>query len=114
METAVFRGEVTKVASSLAEAGAEMVEGVATALGKITEDREVVTGDNPMAADALAGGRVHVDAQTALDLAHVGLPAGSASEVTGGAPRRSASRCRSAISSSAIDAALSLSPRERP
>ena len=53
METAVFRGEVTKVAGSLTEAGAEMVEGVATAMGKITEDREVVTGDNPMAADSL-------------------------------------------------------------
>jgi len=53
METAVFRGEVTKVASSLTEAGAEMVEGVSTALGKITEDREVVTGDNPVAADSL-------------------------------------------------------------
>ncbi|KAK4445280.1 ThiJ/PfpI family protein [Podospora aff. communis PSN243] len=53
METAVFRGEVTKVASSLTEAGAEMVEGIATAMGKITEDREVVTGDNPMAADSL-------------------------------------------------------------
>ncbi|KAK1759106.1 ThiJ/PfpI family protein [Echria macrotheca] len=53
METAVFRGEVTKVETSLAEAGAEMVEGVATAMGKITEDREVVTGDNPMAADSL-------------------------------------------------------------
>ncbi|KAK5656098.1 hypothetical protein OQA88_5237 [Cercophora sp. LCS_1] len=53
METVVFRGEVTKVASSLTEAGAEMVEGIATAMGKITEDREVVTGDNPMAANSL-------------------------------------------------------------
>ncbi|KAK3315728.1 ThiJ/PfpI family protein [Apodospora peruviana] len=53
METAVFRGEVTKVASALTEAGAEMVEGIATALGKITEDREVVTADNPMGADSL-------------------------------------------------------------
>ena len=53
METAVFRGEVTKVASSLTAEGAEMVEGVATAMGRITEDREVVTGDNPMAADSL-------------------------------------------------------------
>lgn len=53
MEKVVFRGEVTKVASSLQEAGAEMVEGVATALGKITVDRELVTADNPMGADAL-------------------------------------------------------------
>jgi putative intracellular protease/amidase len=53
METAVFRGEVTKVESSLRKEGAEMVEGVSTAMGKITVDRELVTGDNPMAADAL-------------------------------------------------------------
>jgi len=53
METAVFRGEVPKVESSLREEGAEMVEGVSTAMGKITVDRELVTGDNPMAADAL-------------------------------------------------------------
>ena len=53
METVVFRGKVTKVAGSLTEAGAEMVEGVGTAMGRITEDREVVTGDNPMAAEAL-------------------------------------------------------------
>lgn len=53
METAVFRGEVEKVASALSEEGAEMVEGVSTAMGSITVDREVVSGDNPMAADAL-------------------------------------------------------------
>jgi len=53
METVVFRGELEKVESALAKEGAEMVEGVGTAMGKITEDREVVTGDNPMAADAL-------------------------------------------------------------
>jgi putative intracellular protease/amidase len=53
METAVFRGEVTKVESSLREEGAEMVEGISTAIGKITEDRELVTADNPMGADAL-------------------------------------------------------------
>jgi putative intracellular protease/amidase len=53
METAVFRGEVTKVESSLREEGAEMVEGISTAMGSITVDKEVVTGDNPMAADAL-------------------------------------------------------------
>ncbi|KAM7210494.1 ThiJ/PfpI family protein [Rhypophila decipiens] len=53
METAVFGGEVKKVEASLREEGAEMVEGVKTALGWITEDREVVTGDNPMSADSL-------------------------------------------------------------
>ncbi|KAK1826330.1 hypothetical protein QBC39DRAFT_364728 [Podospora conica] len=53
METVVFRGEVDKVAAALAAEGAEMVEGVGTAMGRITEDREVVTGDNPMAAEAL-------------------------------------------------------------
>lgn len=53
METAVFRGEVTKVESSLREEGAEMVEGVSTAMGKITVDRELVTADNPMGADEL-------------------------------------------------------------
>ncbi|KAF2279716.1 ThiJ/PfpI family protein [Westerdykella ornata] len=53
METVVFRGEVTKVASSLQEAGAEMVEGLGTALGQVTVDRELVTADNPVGADAL-------------------------------------------------------------
>jgi len=53
METAVLRGEVEKVESSLRQEGAEMVEGVSTALGSITVDREVVSGANPMAADAL-------------------------------------------------------------
>jgi putative intracellular protease/amidase len=53
METAVFRGEVEKVESTLREAGAEMVEGVGTAMGKITVDRELVTADNPMGADSL-------------------------------------------------------------
>ncbi|KAF2249895.1 ThiJ/PfpI family protein [Trematosphaeria pertusa] len=53
METAAFRGEVTKVESALREEGAEMVEGVSTAIGNITVDREVVSGANPMAADTL-------------------------------------------------------------
>ncbi|KAK0745995.1 class I glutamine amidotransferase-like protein [Schizothecium vesticola] len=53
MERVVFGGEVEKVESALAKEGAEMVEGVGTAMGRITEDREVVTGDNPMAAEAL-------------------------------------------------------------
>jgi len=52
METVVLRGEVTKVESSLREEGAEMVEGVSTAVGYITVDREVVSGANPMAANA--------------------------------------------------------------
>ena len=39
METAVFRGEVDKVESALREEGAEMVEGVGTALGSITVDK---------------------------------------------------------------------------
>lgn len=53
METVVFRGEVDKVESALREEGAEMVEGVGTALGSITVDREVVSAANPMGADAL-------------------------------------------------------------
>ncbi|KAF2744807.1 ThiJ/PfpI family protein [Sporormia fimetaria CBS 119925] len=53
METVVFRGEVPKVESALKEEGAEMVEGVSTAMGSITVDRELVTADNPMGADAL-------------------------------------------------------------
>jgi putative intracellular protease/amidase len=53
METAVLRGEVEKVQSALQGEGAEMVVGVGTALGNITADREVVSGANPMAADAL-------------------------------------------------------------
>lgn len=53
METVAFRGEVDKVESALREEGAEMVEGVGTALGSITVDREVVSAANPMGADAL-------------------------------------------------------------
>ncbi|RYO75863.1 hypothetical protein DL763_010968 [Monosporascus cannonballus] len=52
MET-VLRGEIDKVESSLRESGAEMVEGLGEKAGAITVDREVVTGGNPMAADAL-------------------------------------------------------------
>lgn len=55
METVVFRGEVEKVESKLREEGAEMVEGISTALGWITEDREVVSAANPMGANALGG-----------------------------------------------------------
>ena len=54
METAVFRGEVDKVESKLRENGAEMQEGVSQSLlGTITVDRELITGDNPMSANAI-------------------------------------------------------------
>ncbi|KAF2139250.1 uncharacterized protein K452DRAFT_289804 [Aplosporella prunicola CBS 121167] len=52
MET-IFRGEVEKVESVLRENGAEMIEGPGEKIGNITIDREVVSGGNPMAADAL-------------------------------------------------------------
>jgi putative intracellular protease/amidase len=52
MET-IFRGEITKVEGTLREEGADMQEGVAKSLGSITVDREVVTGDNPMSANAI-------------------------------------------------------------
>jgi len=47
-------GEIKKVESSLRDAGAIMIEGAAEKFGSITEDREVVSGGNPMAADSLA------------------------------------------------------------
>lgn len=52
MET-MWGGEVPKVESTLREAGAEMVEGVGEKFGRITVDRELVSGGNPMAANAL-------------------------------------------------------------
>jgi putative intracellular protease/amidase len=52
MET-VFRGEIDKVEGTLRQEGADMQEGVAKSMGSITVDRELVTGDNPMAANAL-------------------------------------------------------------
>jgi putative intracellular protease/amidase len=52
MET-MLRGEIDKVEATLRDHGADMQQGVAKSLGSITVDREVVTGDNPMAADAL-------------------------------------------------------------
>lgn len=52
MET-LFWGEITKVESALRNEGAEMVEGFGEKIGQITVDREVVSGTNPMAADAL-------------------------------------------------------------
>lgn len=52
MET-MFGGEVKKVESSLRNEGAEMVEGPREKVGNITVDRELVTGGNPLAANAL-------------------------------------------------------------
>ncbi|KAK4237341.1 ThiJ/PfpI family protein [Achaetomium macrosporum] len=52
MET-LLRGEIEKVESRLREAGADMQEGAGEKIGQITVDREVVSGGNPMAADAL-------------------------------------------------------------
>jgi putative intracellular protease/amidase len=52
MET-MLRGEIDLVESTLRDNGAEMQEGVTKSMGSITVDREVVTGDNPMAANAL-------------------------------------------------------------
>ncbi|KAH7406568.1 ThiJ/PfpI family protein [Phaeosphaeria sp. MPI-PUGE-AT-0046c] len=49
----VFRGEITKVEGTLREEGADMQEGVAKSMGYITVDRELITGDNPMAANAI-------------------------------------------------------------
>ncbi|OXC67079.1 hypothetical protein AYX13_04352 [Cryptococcus neoformans] len=53
MET-LWGGEVPKVESTLREAGAEMVEGLGEKIGRITVDRELVSGGNPLAANALA------------------------------------------------------------
>jgi putative intracellular protease/amidase len=52
MET-ILRGEIDKVEGTLRENGADMQEGVAKSMGSITVDREVITGDNPMAANAI-------------------------------------------------------------
>jgi putative intracellular protease/amidase len=52
MET-LFWGEIEKVESALKKEGAEMVTGLSTMAGSITVDREVVSGGNPMAANAL-------------------------------------------------------------
>ncbi len=49
----IFRGEVDKVEGTLREAGADMQEGIAKSLGYITVDRELVTGDNPLAANGI-------------------------------------------------------------
>ncbi|KAJ5656213.1 class I glutamine amidotransferase-like protein [Penicillium longicatenatum] len=52
MET-LFGGEIEKVESSLKKEGAVMVEGAPEKLGGTTLDRELVTGGNPLAANAL-------------------------------------------------------------
>lgn len=52
MET-MLGGEIKKVESSLRDAGADMQEGIGEKFGSITVDREVVSGGNPMAANAL-------------------------------------------------------------
>ncbi|KAH9930894.1 class I glutamine amidotransferase-like protein [Fomitopsis serialis] len=46
-------GEIPKVESTLASEGAQMISTAGKKLGGITIDREVVSGANPMAADAL-------------------------------------------------------------
>jgi putative intracellular protease/amidase len=48
-----FRGEIDKVEGTLREEGADMQEGIAKSLGSITVDRELITGDNPMSANAI-------------------------------------------------------------
>ncbi|KAF7594150.1 hypothetical protein BBP40_009999 [Aspergillus hancockii] len=53
MMEAMIGGEIEKVESDLRDQGAVMVEGVKEKVGSITVDRELVTGANPMAADAL-------------------------------------------------------------
>lgn len=52
MET-MLRGEIDMVEATLRDNGADMQQGVTKSMGSITVDREVVTGDNPMAANAL-------------------------------------------------------------
>jgi len=52
MET-LLGGEIEKVESTLRENGAEMVVGMGQKLGAITVDRELVSGANPLAANAL-------------------------------------------------------------
>ncbi|KAK1908818.1 hypothetical protein P3342_006697 [Pyrenophora teres f. teres] len=52
MET-IMRGQIDKVESTLREEGADMQEGIAKSMGSITVDRELITGDNPMSANAI-------------------------------------------------------------
>ena len=52
MET-MLRGEIDMVEATLRDNGADMQEGVAESIGSITVGCEIVSGDNPMAADAL-------------------------------------------------------------
>ncbi|EIN14256.1 ThiJ/PfpI family protein [Punctularia strigosozonata HHB-11173 SS5] len=46
-------GEIPKVETALDQAGANMIEDAGTKFGKITVDRELVSGANPMAANVL-------------------------------------------------------------
>ncbi|CEN60911.1 Putative ThiJ/PfpI family protein [Aspergillus calidoustus] len=52
MET-ILGGEIEKVESSLRNEGAEMVTGVGEKMGQTTLDRELLTGENPLAAGQL-------------------------------------------------------------
>jgi putative intracellular protease/amidase len=52
MET-MLGGEIPKVETQLAEAGAEMQTGLGEKAGYVTVDKEVVTGGNPLAAEPL-------------------------------------------------------------
>ncbi|ROW09620.1 hypothetical protein VMCG_02380 [Cytospora schulzeri] len=52
MET-VMRGEIDKVEGTLREFGADMQSGLGEMSGAISVDREVVSGGNPLAANAL-------------------------------------------------------------
>ncbi|KAB8230925.1 type 1 glutamine amidotransferase domain-containing protein [Aspergillus alliaceus] len=49
----MLAGEIEKVESDLRNEGAIMIEGAKEKIGSITVDRELVTGANPMAANAL-------------------------------------------------------------
>jgi hypothetical protein len=52
MET-MFGGEIEKVESALRNEGAVMMEGMPEKVGGTTLHRELVTGGNPLAANAL-------------------------------------------------------------
>ncbi|KAJ5945678.1 hypothetical protein N7454_002517 [Penicillium verhagenii] len=53
MVETLLGGEIDKVESALRDEGAVMVEGVSEKLGRTTLHRELVTGGNPLAANAL-------------------------------------------------------------
>ncbi|KAE8153805.1 class I glutamine amidotransferase-like protein [Aspergillus avenaceus] len=56
----VMGGEVQKVESDLRNEGAVMIEGAKQKVGSITVDRELVTGANPMAANAVGDQFLHM------------------------------------------------------